>query len=111
MASRTQEPFPSFIEITSAARLLSAEVSLEEMHGIYQDRESQPPKGFHPRYVTAMGEELNRQYALVFKDMIYHLIHEAISWGRTYEFAHYGFRGQFDDAVPTGCSPVLISAR
>jgi hypothetical protein len=55
-----QEPVPSLVELTFAAGRRGAEVKLENMHGIHQDSEGQPPQGFRPATIPATAEELSR---------------------------------------------------
>ncbi|HEY2124610.1 MAG TPA: hypothetical protein VGG94_04015 [Chthoniobacterales bacterium] len=78
----TQQPFPSFHELTFASGPQSVDVALKDMDGINQDGQGQPSKRVHQGAVAAVGEELSRHDALALEDYrVGHLVHVATSSG------------------------------
>ncbi len=78
MTRRAKQPFPGFIEFTSAAVVRRVGVGLKDVHGIDQNGKGQPPKGLHPLVAPASGKELSGQDGEIMEDAwfkdLFHLV-------------------------------------
>jgi hypothetical protein len=68
MTGRAKQPFPGFIEFTSAAVVRSFGVGLKDVHGVDQNGKGQPPKWLHPFVAPASGKELSGQDGEIMED-------------------------------------------